>query len=171
MLNVDFDDIIIPRTYTDLRLEFYLLAATFPKAAAFEFLWALSSTRTSRSTSLCHCYTVIVAAQSPNNYSIAAIAHSAHIENVNVYGKSVLRPKRVRQSYLHYPVANEISPNYHTQRLTKNDTLVVHMRSLYTEVDPPSACCDHRGSAMITSCLGSATNQHLLCKCDGDRLL
>jgi hypothetical protein len=49
------------------------------------------------------------------------------------YGKSVIQPKRLENSLLHWPLPQHILKGYEHVRLTQDDALTVHLRELVTK--------------------------------------
>lgn len=67
-------------------------------------------------------------APDPQDFNINQIMNDALIYEEVDYGKSVVRPKRIEVSFIHWPLSYHILKNYKHVKLTQNDSLVVHFR-------------------------------------------
>jgi len=115
ILNVDVDDMVIPRHFGNLGHELISLSNQFPKASSFEFLWANTTTKLTRD---------------PNTYEINEIIRNKYIHQWIDHGKSAIIPKRITVGRIHWPLEPDIRKGYSHVRLTHNDTETVHFREL-----------------------------------------
>lgn len=113
ILNVDMDDLLVPRRFKSLPEELNYLSIKHPNAASFEFLWANSQ--------------FYVSSQ---DYKIKDIMTNNYMHELVSYGKSVIRPRRLSRTFIHHPIGTmEILDGYEHIVLTENDSLTVHLRA------------------------------------------
>lgn len=84
ILNLDIDDLIIPRNFDTLTEELGYLSNLYPRASSFEFIWATTQARGSKH---------------PDTFSIHEMMGENSLDEFVDYGKSAIRPERVNQGY------------------------------------------------------------------------